>query len=497
MATVTYIKETKQHISAMRAVMRYCQREDKTIDPQTGHQYVTGVNCNGVHSFTEFLATKTAYNKLGGINFYQYAQSFSPKENITYEQAHQIGLEFAAKAWPGHEVQVCTHCDARHVHTHFVINSVSFETGKKLHQTPTTLRQLRQISDEICMEHKLSVLPTYKQGGRKMSNREYRAARKGQSWKFRLMYHIGEAMKISGNREDFIKQMQMRGYEVWWSDERKYITYTCPNGMKCRCNKLHDDKYLKERLEDEFERRKQILESHVHGGSGENEWRGNVGHGRSTVSADHLRSSQGMGGEWEADVRAGGAVSAHPVREDFDARNPGGVTASGSTAESRSGSDEAGDEKQHRSPEETGWEVERGVFLQTVHTAHHRSQGNSGRIRQTEERKPAFSFDHSSIVGGAIGAGIRAVSALGRLTDDDDSDDLEEQKRKHEAEQFASNAGTIIGLTIGAIEAITQSDQSLAQPQDEERQIEEEENFNEFLARMDEEYGYEEEQRMV
>lgn len=70
MATVTYIKETKQHISAMRAVMRYCQRENKTIDPQTGRQYVTGVNCNGVDSFTEFLATKTTYNKLDGINFF-------------------------------------------------------------------------------------------------------------------------------------------------------------------------------------------------------------------------------------------------------------------------------------------------------------------------------------------------------------------------------------------------------------------------------------------
>lgn len=83
------------------------------------------------------------------------------------------------------------------------------------------------------------------------------------------------------------------------------------------------------------------------------------------------------------------------------------------------------------------------------------------------------------------------------MTDDDDFDDPEEQKRKHEAEQFDSNAGTIIGLTIGAIEAITQSNRFLAQTQDEERQIEEEENFKEFLARMDEEYGYEEEQRMA
>ena len=494
MATVTYIKETKQHVSAMKAVMRYCQREDKTTDPKTGIRYVTGLNCNGTNSFAEFLATKTAYNKLDGINFYQYVQSFSPKEKVTYEQAHQIGLEFAAKAWPGHEVQVTTHCDAQHVHTHFVINSVSFETGMKLRQTPTTLRQLRQVSDEICMEHKLSVLPTYKRGGRKMSNREYRAARKGQSWKFRLMYNIGEAMKVSTNREDFIWQMKRRGYEIWWSDERKYITYTCPNGMKCRCNKLHDEKYLKVRLEDEFEKRKQILYGNVHRGSGADEWRRNGGSGRGFLPAGGLRGAQGMGGEREADAGTGGGIPAHPVREDFDARNPGGVAASGGSTESRSGSGEAGDADQHRRIEETGWEPEREYFLRTVRTALRCTQGDSGRVRQTEERKPAIHAHNGGVLGGAVGAGVRFVSALGRLTEDEDSDDPEEQKRKYEAQQAGSNVGAIIGLTIGAIEAITQNNRSLTQKPDEDRQIEEEEEFNEFLARMDEEYGYEEQE---
>ena len=497
MATVTYIKEAKQHVSAMKAVMRYCQREDKTTDPKTGVRYVTGLNCNGANSFMEFLATKTAYNKLDGINFYQYVQSFSPKEKVTYEQAHEIGLEFAAKAWPGHEVQVTTHCDAQHVHTHFVINSVSFETGMKLHQTPTTLRQLRQVSDEICMEHKLSVLPTYKRGGRKMSNREYRAARKGQSWKFRLMYNIGEAMKVSVSREDFIRQMQRRGYEVWWSDERKYITYTCPNGMKCRCNKLHDDKYLKARMEDEFEKRKQILYGNVHRGSGENEWGSNDGSGRGSLPADPLRSAQGMDGEWDEAAGTGSAVPAHSVQDDFPAGNSEGASGAAVGNESRSESREAGSGGKIRGFEETGWEAERGIFLQTVRAALRRTQGYTGRVWQTEERKPAVYADHSSILSGAVGAGIRAVSALGRLTEDDDSDDPEEQKRKYEATQAASNVGVIIGLTIGAIEVFTQNNQSLTRTQDEERQIVEEEDFNEFLARMDEEYGYEEEQQQT
>ena len=89
------------------------------------------------------------------------------------------------------------------------------------------------------------------------------------------------------------------------------------------------------------------------------------------------------------------------------------------------------------------------------------------------------------------------MSALGRLTEDEDSDDPEERRRKYEAAQSASNVGALIGLTIGAIEAITQNNQSLTRIPDEDKCIEEEEEFNEFLAGLDEEYEYEEQQQMM
>ena len=89
------------------------------------------------------------------------------------------------------------------------------------------------------------------------------------------------------------------------------------------------------------------------------------------------------------------------------------------------------------------------------------------------------------------------MSALGRLTEDEDSEDPEEQKRKYEAQQTADNVGAVLGLAIGAIEALTRNNQSLNRIPDEEQQIEEEEEFNEFLARMDEEYGYEEDQQQT
>ena len=214
MATISYIPEHKQTVGAMKAVMNYCMQEKKTVEPETGMRFVSGVNCIVANSFTEFLATKAAFGKMDGTQFYQYVQSFSPKENISHAQAHEIALEFAQRAWPGHEVLVCAHCDTPHVHSHFVVNSVSMETGKKLRQNPNTLKDLRKLSDEICEAHGFSTLKPYEKDGQKLSSREYRAARKGGSWKFQLMNRIGNAMTQSASVDDFQRLMRRYGYKM-------------------------------------------------------------------------------------------------------------------------------------------------------------------------------------------------------------------------------------------------------------------------------------------
>lgn len=257
MATVTYIRESKQSISAMKGVIDYCCQDKKVYDEISNQRLVSGVNCDGENAFAEFLATKKSYKKTDGMNFYQYVQSFSPEENITPHQAHEIAIEFAEKAWTGYEVLVATHCDVQHIHSHFVINSVSFKNCKKLRQNPNILNSLRALSDEICRHHNLSTLEPYSKDGMKISTREYRTAVKGQSWKFKLMNDIDKAMNISGSKEDFINAMSIMGYSVTWTDDRKYITYQCPNKMKCRDIKLHNDKYLKGSMENEFRYRQE------------------------------------------------------------------------------------------------------------------------------------------------------------------------------------------------------------------------------------------------
>ena len=252
MATVMYIPEHRQNRFAMRAVINYCMQEYKTFDNKSKRQLISGFNCDGANAFQEFMATKKVYGKDNGFFFYHYAQSFSPKEKITPEQAHEIALEFAEKAWSGHEVLVTTHCDREHIHSHFVINSVGFESGKKLRQSPSTLKQLRKLSDEICIAHGLSVLQPYQGGKNSVSSREYRARLRGDSWKEKLAKDIDTAMSYSGSKDEFIRNMSILGYHMTWTDTRKNITFHCPNGKSCRDIKLHGEKYLKNSIEREL-----------------------------------------------------------------------------------------------------------------------------------------------------------------------------------------------------------------------------------------------------
>lgn len=266
MATCNYIKAKKQNQSAMRAVIRYVSQDAKTLD-EDGHRYLSGINCIGAAAYDEFMATKNLYGKRSGVYYYHYEQSFAPGEIEDYDTAHKIGLLLAEEMFPGFEVLVGTHLDAQdddgrqRVHNHFVINSVSYASGMKLDYGPYALEKMRRISDRLCQEHALSVLPEFKQtfDGKSISTREYRAALKGDSWKFKAICTIENAMTRAASKEDFIAIMESEGYSVTWTDSRKYITYTCPNGMKVRDNKLHESKFLKENMQYEFAIRQQTI----------------------------------------------------------------------------------------------------------------------------------------------------------------------------------------------------------------------------------------------
>lgn len=268
-ATVNYIKYKSQVSATLKGVIAYvCKRDKVTINRNEldmkhdvsayGHigntslKLVSGLNCSPESACAEFFTTKASYNKTDGIQFYHYTQSFKDGENISPKLAHEIAYEFAQKHYHNHEVLIATHIDNDHLHSHFIINSVSFENGMKLRQSPSTLRALRKSSDEICKEHGLSTLETYTYGKSK-SRGETSALKKGSGWKYNLCVTIENAMKTSRQREEFLGELHESGYDVVWSETRKTLTYICPNGRKVCDDKLYGKKYLKDNMEREFE----------------------------------------------------------------------------------------------------------------------------------------------------------------------------------------------------------------------------------------------------
>ena len=258
MAIVHFVnyKRGTQSRAAMRGVMLYVMQEKKTT--WEGAPLISGINCQPQSVYDDFLNTKLLYHKDSGVMFYHMVQSFPKGEMIDPRQAHEAARRLA-KYFDGCEVLVCTHVDREHIHSHCVINSVNFDTGKKLHMAKEQIQELMRRNDAICQEMGLPAFDAPTQQARGMSGAEYHTALKGQSWKLQLMNTIDECMKYAADKDSFVSLMESEGYAVRWESGRKYITYTTPDGMKCRDNKLHEEKYCKEAMEHEFRIRAEIV----------------------------------------------------------------------------------------------------------------------------------------------------------------------------------------------------------------------------------------------
>ena len=247
-----------QTTGCMSAVMRYTMQDKKT--EFEGQQLVTGINCQPESVYADFMTTKRLYHKTDGVLFYHMVQSFPKGEAVDPVTAHAAALKLA-EYYEGYEVLVCTHTDREHIHSHFLINSVNFDTGRKLHIAKEQLQELRQRNDMVCKEFSLPVFQPreQKQKTKTMTIGEYHTAARGQSKKLQLMNIINDCMRHASNREEFIALMESEGYKVRWEKSRKNITYTTPSGWQCRDRLLFGDKYLKENMEYEFRIREEII----------------------------------------------------------------------------------------------------------------------------------------------------------------------------------------------------------------------------------------------
>ena len=464
--------------AAMRGVMLYVMQEMKTT--WEGGPLVSGVNCQPQSVYDDFINTKLLYHKDGGVMFYHMVQSFPKGAVVDPRQAHEAARRLA-EYFDGCEVLVCTHIDREHIHSHCIINSVNFETGKKLHMAKEQIQELMRRNDAICQEMGLPVFEPTTQQARGMSGAEYHTALKGQSWKLRLMNTIDECMKYAADKDAFVSLMASEGYQVRWENNRKYITYTTPDGLKCRDNKLHEEKYCKEAMEYEFRIRAELVKrklrraSKIDGGIEADESAEQCAAANSAddpAHCDPVRSAAGdeqiYGAGRQNELGAGGDSENTSQSENTHRPDAGAEVAHGD-AEIADGDEQTAG---------TGWEPERTVFLQVDrlapgfqpaggpqvdHTGADPWHGGTGELvwRGGDPRPVSMTP--------LLRTGAAGLVTLGLLLDEE-SDDAEEQRRRIEARIAAENFGAVIGLAAGAIiVAKEKHDEHAAQKEQEEQ----------------------------
>ena len=264
----TINKRTNSH-GAMRNCIEYVLRQDKTSELLT---YVTGPYCHGEINYDlvyrTFLEEKKMWDKDSGRMYAHNIISWHKDEQITPEQALEFGKEFAENWFSGFQTLVAVHKDKDHIHCHLVTNSVSYEDGRKLHNTKKDLERMKQLTNQMCRERGLTVTEKGKHfDGSQIEKGEVIAWSKDKynlfcqqvkdSFVADCAMAVLKAMENCISKEKFIEKMKQFGWNVNWSEKRKHITFQNQDGKKVRDSNLSKTFHLnisKEDLENEFDR---------------------------------------------------------------------------------------------------------------------------------------------------------------------------------------------------------------------------------------------------
>lgn len=230
-------------------VVRYAENPDKTsggdvmtsvlgyateVEKTEQMLFVTGVNCNPETAKEEMMLTKQSWNRLepGRAVAFHGIQSFAPGE-VTPEQAHRVGTEFARQMWGERfQVVVATHLDKAHLHNHFVLNSISFVDGKRYYDNKESYYgKIRKLSDALCREYGLSVVE--KTQGKGKHYAEWKAEKQGKpTIRSQIRDEIDAIIKMAFTFQTFVEELRRRGYSVKHGDNVAHMAVKPKGGQR-------------------------------------------------------------------------------------------------------------------------------------------------------------------------------------------------------------------------------------------------------------------------
>ena len=215
-------------------------------------------------------------------------------------------------------------------------------------------------------------------------------------------------------------------------------------------------------MELEFTIRTELAESYVAVATGAAQ-RGSVGNqGADPLSAHSVRHPRGVAQEGGTAVGGCGAVPADAVSADFRTGHAGRIQPDARISEDADLPFTGQSRKASGIPATTGWESEREILFGLIQEALRQPAGTAKHQKRTGTDLPQMGAHHGGGVGGIFDAGLRAVSAFGRMTEDTEEDE-EERRRRIQAEENSRAAGTVLGLAIGALLAIREEEERCAE----------------------------------
>ena len=209
---------------ALKDVLAYAKDEEKT----EREFFCEGINCQAFNARDSFISVKEQFGKTDGIQAYHGYLSFK-EQNISPELAQKIGMEFAKEVWGKRfQVVVTTHLNTRHLHCHFVLNSISFVDGKRCQDT--TWFKFRKVADRICEKYGLYYDPNPNRS--KVSSYYNRIEKQGVPTRYSMLRAaIDEALAHSTNIKSFEYALTKMGYKhclkKFVSEAKRYGVLYC------------------------------------------------------------------------------------------------------------------------------------------------------------------------------------------------------------------------------------------------------------------------------
>ena len=242
-----YSKYGMDEFDSIRQVMTYATNPDKTEKLF----YTTGINCEVKDAVKQMQFVKTLFGKENGILAFHAYQSFNEGE-VTPKIAHEIGVKLANEMWGDRfQVVVSTHLNTKHLHNHFVINSVSFKDGKKYYSNLINTALLRKTSDEICEEYGLSVLKEKTcKSGINFENFYKKSMQDSDYYKF-AKEDIDYAIEHSWTYKEFLRRLKEIGYDIYFRANKMSIRMY-PHKRNIRMERAFGEEYSIENIQNKI-----------------------------------------------------------------------------------------------------------------------------------------------------------------------------------------------------------------------------------------------------